>query len=456
MTLRFLEMSLAGWGNYRPELCRVYRPERRAELRGINILPAGQSLIARGLGRSYGDSAVNGPGGDVVLQERMDSLLVFDAATGVVEVEAGVSFATLIELFLPRGFFLPVVPGTKFVTVGGAIAADIHGKNHHRDGTLGNFIQSLTLLLAGDEAVICSPTENADLFWATIGGMGLTGIILSARFKLLPIESAYMKVQYRRAANLDAALDRFESAEGDAAKYSVAWIDCLAAGDSLGRGVIMEGEHVPACELRGRRARHPLRLKSKRRRTIRFFWPRLAMSKFNMRMFNRLYYRRHGDRTRVVNLDAFFFPLDAVQHWNRIYGRRGFIQYQALLPPESARQGLRELLQKIALAGQASFLAVLKKTGAHGNGMLSFPMPGYTLALDLPNRGEKLEALVQQLDEVLLQHGGRLYLAKDAMMSADTFARMYPRLDEFRQVKARVDPQNRFSSSQARRLKINS
>jgi FAD/FMN-containing dehydrogenase len=456
MPSRYFDLSLSGWGNFRPETCRVYRPEKLGDEREIVRLPNGDSsLIARGLGRSYGDSATNA-GGAVALQERMDSLIDFDAAAGEVEAEAGVSLATLIELLVPRGFFLPVVPGTKFVTLGGAVAADIHGKNHHIDGTFGKYVLNLRLLLAGGDVVTCSPSKNAELFWATIGGMGLTGVILSVRLKLLPISSAYMKVDYRRVPNLDAALDRFESAEGQAAKYSVAWIDCLAGGASLGRAVIMEGDHVPAAELSGRRARSPLAMKARRRRAVRFFYPRLAMTKFNVRMFNRLYYRRHSDRTRVVDLDTFFFPLDRIHNWNRIYGRRGFVQYQALVPPAAARQGLRELLEKISLAGQASFLAVLKRTGEQGNGLLSFPMPGYTLALDFPNRGQATQMLAGELDEILLRHGGRLYLAKDSLMSAETFAKMYPRLEEFRRIKTQVDPQSHFSSTQARRLKITS
>jgi decaprenylphospho-beta-D-ribofuranose 2-oxidase len=471
---RHFEQSLAGWGNYRPAVSRVYRPERLADVRELaapattadsrsDATAAAGTLIARGLGRSYGDSATNA-GGAVALLERIDCLLDLTVAadgSGVVEAEAGVSLATLVDVLLPRGFFLPTTPGTKFVTLGGAVAADVHGKNHHGDGTIGNFVESLRLLLADGSVLACSPTEHADVFWATVGGMGLTGVILSARLRLRSVTSAYAKVDYRRMANLDAALDRFEAARqsGREPTYSVAWIDCLAAGDSLGRSVVMEGEHLPAAEMAAaglfaKRCRDPLALPRQRTKGVPFNFPGFALSRPTVRLFNAAYYARHGDRTDAVPLDTFFYPLDAVRHWNRVYGRRGFVQYQALIPPAAARQGMRELLEAISRGGSASFLAVLKRTGEQGRGMLSFPMPGYTLALDLPNTGRRLEALLRELDTIVLRHGGRLYLAKDATMSAEAFAAMYPRLDEFRQVKAKVDPGNRFASTQSRRLRI--
>lgn len=449
-----IEKSLAGWGNFRPETCFVARPERQAELRNL-IVSNGKrrSLIARGLGRSYGDSAVNG-GGEVSLQARLDCLIGFDPTTGIVEAEAGISFATLIEIFLPRGFFLPVTPGTKFVTLGGAIAADVHGKNHHNDGTLSRFVPSLRLLLASGETLDCSPEKNADVFWATVGGMGLTGMILSARLQLIRVSSAYAEVEYKKSANLDQALERFESRRGRDRKYSVAWIDCLAGGASLGRCVLMEGDHLSADRLPYNLKDQPFDTKPARAKSVPFHFPNIALNSLSVRLFNDLYYERHHEGIEVVALDPFFYPLDGIHHWNRIYGRRGFVQYQALLPPQTARRGLIELLERISASGNASFLAVLKRTGDQGPGMLSFPTTGYTLALDLANTGEKLNALNRELDEILLKHGGRLYLAKDSLMSAETFAAMYPRLEEFRAVKKRVDPGGRFSSTQARRVGI--
>ncbi|MDB5297771.1 MAG: FAD-binding oxidoreductase, partial [Phycisphaerales bacterium] len=470
---RFVLQQLAGWGNYRPEPCRVYRPERRSEVRELLTHGAADDaaattpargaagpaaadrpdLIARGLGRSYGDSATNA-GGGVLLQTRMDCLIGFDPATGLLEAEAGVSFATLVDLFLPRGFFLPVTPGTKFVTLGGAIAADVHGKNHHVDGTIGNFVVSLRLLTAGGEVLACSPTENADVFWATVGGMGLTGVILSATIRMIPVSSAYAAVDYRKAANLDDALEKFADPTHAARKYSVAWIDCLAAGGSLGRCVIMDGEHLPAADLPAKMRADPLALPRKRGKPVPVNFPGFALNRLSVKLFNKAYYWKQPQGRRVVDLDAYFYPLDGVRDWNRIYGKRGFVQYQALFPPATARQGLKELLERLSASGGASFLAVLKRTGGQGPGMLSYPFAGYTLALDLPNTGRRLAELVRSLDETLLKHGGRLYLAKDSMMSAEAFAAMYPRLGEFRAVKARVDPGNRFSSTQARRLRI--
>lgn len=459
MMPRHVEQLLAGWGNLRPERCHVYRPEKRADLRALvtagGVADKG-SLIARGLGRSYGDSAVNAAPGGVALLTRMDRLLDFDPASGVLEAEGGVSLAALVDVFLPRGFFLPVTPGTKFVTLGGAIAADVHGKNHHADGTIGNFIEGIRLMVAGGDVLTCSRDTNPDVFWATVGGMGLTGIVLSARLRLLPVTSAYVRVDYRRAANLDAALDHFESARGREPKYSVAWIDCLAGGDALGRSVVMEGDHLSEAELPEavRRRGDPLRPMPRRKRSVPFHFPAFALSRPTVRLFNKAFHARHGDRTHVVDADTFFYPLDAVYHWNRIYGRRGFVQYQALLPPPAALRGLRALLGAISKSGNASFLAVLKRTGPQGAGMFSFPTDGYTLALDLPNTGRRMTELVRTLDEILLRHAGRLYLAKDGLMTADTFAAMYPRLGEFQAVKAKVDPQNVFHSSQARRLRI--
>ena len=446
---RFVEQLLAGWGNFRRELCHVYRPERSADIRAV-VTGDDKPVITRGLGRSYGDSAINADAA-VLLNTRMDCLIDFDPATGVVEAEAGVSFATLIDLFLPRGFFLPVTPGTKFVTLGGAIAADVHGKNHHIDGTIGNFILSLRLMTASGEILTCSPDDNADVFHATVGGMGLTGVILSAKLKLIPVSSAYVEVHYRRAGNLQEALDLF--AAESPRKYSVAWIDCLASGMNVGRCVLMEGDHLAAEKLTGRRSRHPLKLPRKRRKTVPRFFPSFFLNRIAVKAFNKLYYFKHGDGTKVVDLDTFFYPLDGIHHWNRIYGGKGFVQFQALLPPDTAKTGLTELLNKIAESGNASFLAVLKRTGEQGKGMLSFPFHGYTLALDLKNN-KRLGPLLKSLDEILLRNGGRLYLAKDATMSPESFAAMYPRLAEFREVKRRIDPENRFSSTQSRRLGI--
>jgi decaprenylphospho-beta-D-ribofuranose 2-oxidase len=443
---------LSGWGNFPCERCQVYSPTNAIELRQSLAKNGASTFIPRGLGRAYGDSALNRDAG-VVLQTAFARLLSFDAITGVLECEAGVSFAHLIEVFLPRGWFLPTTPGTKFVTVGGAIAADVHGKNHHQVGSLGNFIQEFDLLLADGSVALCSRTQRPELFWATIGGMGLTGCIIRARMQLVKVPSVFVSVDYRKTKDLDETLDVF-SAEDKKFQYSVAWIDCLASGKSLGRSVVMLADDARPEQLVGATQDTPHQLPGKRTKSVPFNFPRAAMMSWNMRLFNTLYYSVHQDCRKIIDFNSFFYPLDGIHHWNRIYGRRGFAQYQAWFPPETSRRGLIALLERISASGMASFLAVLKSCGDADGGILSYLRPGHTLALDFANTGASLIELSAELDRILLEHGGRLYLAKDALTCADSFHAMYPRLPEFLAVKAEVDPRGRFSSSQARRLEI--
>ncbi|HEX4143799.1 MAG TPA: FAD-binding oxidoreductase [Pirellulales bacterium] len=445
-------VRLSGWGNYPVEPCHVSRPETVAALRDVVLRGSEQSYIARGLGRSYGDSALNRDQG-VILQTGQDRLLAFDAEQGLLTCEAGASLGEIIDVFLPRGWALPTTPGTKYVTVGGAIAADVHGKNHHCDGSLGNFVVALDLLSAAGDVLHCSREENPDVFWATIGGMGLTGCILTATLRLAPVETAYVAVEYRRTANLVDTLARLSATNHDF-RFSVAWIDCLARGNSLGRSVLMLANHAPRSALPPALQNDPLRLPRRGKWPVPFNFPSWALNAWSVGLFNEIYYRRHPDGGRLVDFDTFFYPLDAVSHWNRIYGRRGFVQYQVLFPPQTSHQALARLLQRVAARRQTPFLAVLKSMGPAGAGWLSFPREGHTLALDLPHRGESTNRLLRELDELVLEHGGRLYLAKDATMSAETFQAMYPAVARFRQLKAQLDPDNRFSSSQARRLGI--
>ncbi|MFI5379953.1 MAG: FAD-binding protein [Tepidisphaerales bacterium] len=448
---RCLELPLAGWGNYLPQVSRQYRPESHADLCRLLAEAAEPSWVARGLGRGYGDCAVNG-GGGVLLQTRLARMLEFDAEAGNLRCEAGVSLREIIDVVRPRGWMLPVIPGTAFVSVGGAIAADIHGKNHHRDGTFCDFVTGLELLTASGEVLRCSREEDADVFWATAGGMGLTGVILRAALRLVKAPSAYATVTWQRADCLDKVLELMAAGD-DRFTYSVAWIDCLAGGASLGRSVLMQGNVSQVDELPDDLKDRPLSLPARRRKTVPSWFPSFLLNRTTVKLFNALYYRQHGDRTGIIAQDAFFHPLDAINHWNRMYGKAGFVQYQSVIPLAVARQGLVEQLEIISASGRASFLAVLKTFGRQGNGMLSFPMPGLTLAIDLPNRSG-LQEVLAKLDEVVLRHGGRLYLAKDACTSAQSFAAMYPRLGEFRAVKRRIDPENRFQSSQSRRLGI--
>lgn len=445
-------MQLSGWGRMNPEACRVYRPERLRDCAAAFLDAGSDTVIARGLGRSYGDAAVNADG--VVDLTRLNRMRSFDPESGVLDCEAGVSLEEIIDAFLPRGFFLPVTPGTKFVTVGGAIANDVHGKNHHCDGTFGGFVREIELLTASGEVLVCSPEAKADVFWATVGGIGLTGCVLSAKLQLIRVPSAYISVDYHRCGNLEDALAAMEERDG-AYPYSVAWVDCLASGKSLGRSVLMHGGHAEPENLEGARVHRPYEVRTSRKFPVPFDFPGFVLNPLSVQAFNTWFYNRHPDRESViVDYDRFFYPLDSLLQWNRMYGKRGFVQYQATLPLEHAA-GLTKLLEKLSRSRRASFLAVLKRFGEQGAGMLSYPSKGYTLSLDIPNHGDLTEFL-RGMDRLVLDHGGRLYLAKDACMKPECLAAAYPRLEEFRAVKERLDPQGRLCSAMARRLGLSS
>jgi len=443
-----LTTCISGWGRYPVQTCELERPERYADLS-----PSAAPLIARGQGRSYGDAALN-EGGRVLLTERINRLLDFDAERGILRAEAGATLAEILAVIVPKGWFLPVTPGTKFVSLGGCVAADVHGKNHHHVGSFGDHVVALELILADGSHVTCSPSEKPELFWATVGGMGLTGIIGEVTLKLAPVQSAYMMVRHHAADNLEQLFQLLEDPDSDD-RYTVAWIDCLASGQHLGRGVAMCGHHAALDELPPDFG-NALAAKTARSRTVPFDFPAWVLNPLSIAAFNALYYRREGAKQQpfISSHDAFFYPLDALDNWNRMYGKRGFVQYQCVIPELTAFEGIRELLQELSASGRPSFLAVLKRFGAQGRGLLSFPMAGYTLALDLPIRDAGLFALLEKLDKIVLQHGGRVYLAKDARLSAESFRAMYPRYDEWLKIKHAVDPQNVFSSSLSRRLKI--
>ena len=439
---------LSGWGRYPVQSCELERPERYADLRAN-----ADSVIARGQGRSYGDSALN-ENGRVLLTERVNRMLDFDTEQGILRAEAGTTLAEILPVIVPKGWFLPVTPGTKFVSLGGCVAADVHGKNHHHDGSFGDHVLALEMILADGRRVTCSPEEKPELFWATVGGMGLTGIIGAVTLKLVPITSAYMKVQNRAADNLVQLFQLLQN-ENVQERYSVAWIDCLASGDSLGRGVAMFGHHASADHLPPSLG-NPLATKPAKSRALPFDFPGWVLNSKSIGKFNDFYFKREGGKQRpfLSAYDAYFYPLDGIGHWNRMYGKHGFVQYQCLIPDAQAYEGIKALLEELSASRRASFLAVLKRLGAQGSGMLSFPLAGYTLALDLPMRDDGLLELLTRLDEIVLRYGGRVYLAKDARLTAESFRKMYPRYDEFIAVKNNVDPDNRFSSSMSRRLGI--
>jgi len=448
---RPLRSSVSGWGRFPVGETDLYRPERARSLNAA--LGCADSVLARGLGRSYGDACYN-TAGATVLMERLNRFLSFDEGTGTLECEAGVTFVELLDHFVPRGFFPPVTPGTKFVTVGGALACDVHGKNHHVDGSFSNHVLDFHLLTASGDVVRCSRSENPRLFWGTVGGLGLTGIVTRVRLRLRSIETSYISVDYERAANLDDALARMESRD-DLYAYSVAWIDCLATGRSLGRSVLMRGNPAAADVLQQAGVGERLRGRRAQRLRVPLDAPGFLLNRYTVRTFNALYYRHHpvNGRDRIVHFEPFFYPLDGIRDWNRLYGRQGFVQYQFLLPPDDARAGLLQALELLSGSGAPSFLAVLKRFGAaEEESLLSFPRPGYTLALDLPWRAEATETLLRKLDEIVLARGGRVYLAKDARLGPEAVAAMYPELAVWQEIRAQIDPEHRFSSDLGRRV----
>jgi FAD/FMN-containing dehydrogenase len=441
-------MELSGWGGYPRGLASIVCPDRVEDL----VSDVAGSVIARGLGRSYGDAAMSATG-LVIVSDKLNHVGSFDETTGLLQAEAGTTLADIIETFVPRGWFPSVVPGTKFVSLGGCVAADIHGKNHHHAGTFGRHVTELEVVCADRSSVRCAPQANAELFWATVGGMGLTGIMTNVTIEMLPVESPFMIVQNKPAKDLETSLDMLEDKSWDD-DYSVAWIDCVA-GRKLGRSVLIRGHHARQREL-------PPSLQSimtnqkTREHKLPFGFPSWVLNRYAMAAFNEAFYHRQGRRTEpfVDTLERFFFPLDRIAHWNRMYGRRGFVQYQCVLPLSQSERGLQELLEELKRSGRSSFLSVLKRFGPEGEGLLSFPIEGYTLTLDFPIRDEGLFPFLDRLDEIVLKYGGRVYLAKDARMRAETFHAMYPRLAEWQRIKARVDPDNRFESGLSRRLRM--
>lgn len=442
-------MNLSNWGNYPRIDTNLVSCRSQAGLERELALTT--TSIPRGLGRCYGDSALNDQ--TVLSCLRMDHMLSFDESSGLLVAEAGVSLSDILDIFLPRGWFLPVTPGTKFVTLGGAVASDVHGKNHHVAGSFCDHVSWMDMLTASGEVVRCSRDRNEDLFLATCGGMGLTGVILRVALALTRVQSAFIRQETVKTANLTEIMDCFEASTDWT--YSVAWIDCLATGEAMGRSIMMRGEHATYGDLSGKRARRPLYLANKSLPAVPFNFPGFALNSLSVRAFNNLYYAKakSGLHTSIVDANTFFYPLDAVPHWNRIYGSRGFTQYQFVLPLESSRQGLPTILKAISASGLGSFLAVLKLFGRQ-DGLLSFPMEGYTLALDFPIT-EKLFRLLPELDAMVNDFGGRLYLTKDARMDQAMFEKGYGHvLEEFRSIKRKWDPDNRFKSLQSQRIGV--
>ena len=430
---------LSGWGRFPRARCRIAQARDEGEVRSA-LADASHSWIARGLGRSYGDPALNPQG--VLDMTRSARFLAFDDASGLLTCEAGVSLADVVATFSPRGWWPPVTPGTQFVTMGGMAACDVHGKNHHVAGAFSSHVAWIDLMTADGAVVRCSRDENAQLFLATLGGMGLTGVILRLAFPLIRIETGFMRQDTIVCASLDETLQAFEDHRHST--YSVAWTDCSASGDALGRSLVYVAEHATREEL------PPGLLEPALRQGPRVPLDLPAINPVSVRAFNAVHYGRGEAGRAYVGLQPYFYPLDAVRDWFRLYGPNGFVQHQSVLPPEAAREGLRALISRIQASGSGSFLVVLKAMGAASGGPLSFPMAGYTLAIDFSANAKNLSLLIE-LDAIVADHGGRLYLAKDARSGVGVL-KGYANLDAFRDVREAVDPSHRFRSLQSERL----
>lgn len=441
-----MKKQIANWGNY---------PAMESDERSFafdeqlkQVVAAEGSFIPRGNGRCYGDASL---AGITVSTLKYDKILSFDTENGVLECQSGITLDQVLEVIVPKGWFLPVTPGTKFITVGGAIASDVHGKNHHVDGCFSHHVFEMDLLLANGETVRCTPSLHTDLFEATCGGMGLTGVITRVKFGLKKIETSYIRQKQVKAANLDEVLQLFE--EYKDYTYSVAWIDCLQKGKDFGRSILILGEHAIVNELPGSKKNDALQLPKKKQITFPINLPWWVLNTFTVKAFNFLYYNKNTRKeiNNVVSYEPFFYPLDAILHWNRGYGSKGFVQYQFVVPMQ-AKQGLVEIMQKISDAGMGSFLAVLKVFGKQDS-LISFPTEGYTLALDFPVRNGLMEFL-DELDEIVLKYGGRLYMSKDARMKPSMLEAGYPRLQQFKNIIRKYNPNYKLRSIQSDRLRL--
>jgi decaprenylphospho-beta-D-ribofuranose 2-oxidase len=425
--------NLTSWGNY-PHIDAQISHPNKDEVVGLQMVDS----IPRGLGRSYGDSAL---AQTVVTSKRMNRFISFDQDSGLLNCDAGVSLGDILETFVPNGWFLTVTPGTKFVSVGGAIASDVHGKNHHSEGCFSDHVRSLTLVI-DNQRIECSRETHADLFYATCGGMGLTGIIIEATIKLKSIKSAYINQKVVKAKNLESALLLFD--EYESFTYSVAWIDCLSTGANLGRSLLMLGEHAEQGELIAH---------TDGKLTMPCNMPSFLLNKYTIQAFNSAYYNRilKDEVNNTIHYDPFFYPLDGIDNWNRMYGKNGFTQYQFVIPKEAGLEGLTEILTAIAESKQGSFLAVLKVFGESNKNLLSFPMEGYTLALDF-KLTDKLFTLLDKLDDIVRKFNGRLYLSKDVRMSEEMFKATYPQWEEFQILRKQYGADKLFNSLQSQRI----
>jgi len=441
-----MKKNIANWGNY-PVIESDEKTFSFPDQLTDTLLQV-DGVIARGNGRCYGDASL---AKHTISTLKYDKILSFDTTNGIFECQSGITLDKVLEVIVPQGWFLPVTPGTKFITVGGAVASDVHGKNHHVDGAFSAHVMEMDVVLSSGEAITCSANKNSDLFWATCGGMGLTGVITRVKFDLKKIETSFIKQKQVKAKNLEEVIRLFD--EYKHYTYSVAWIDCLKKGSSFGRSILILGEHAKVEDLNEKRKQDPLQLPKKKQITFPFNLPAFVLNKFTVKAFNFLYYSKNTRReiNNVVSYEPFFYPLDAILHWNRGYGKPGFVQYQFVLPLES-KKGLVEILKRISDAGLGSFLAVLKVFGKQDD-LISFPTEGYTLALDFPVR-KGLFSFLDELDKLVLDYGGRIYLSKDARMKPEVFWTSYPNATKFMEIVKKYNPSYKINSIQAERLNI--
>ena len=443
-----MKKQIANWGNY---------PAMEADEESFvfddqldKLIRKDESFIARGNGRCYGDASLSER---TISTLKYDKILSFDKQSGIFECQSGITLDQILKVVVPAGWFLPVTPGTKFITIGGGLASDVHGKNHHVDGSISNHILEMDVVLASDDVITCSPENHADLFEATLGGMGLTGVISRVVMRLKKIETSMIRQKQIKAENLQELISLFH--EYKDYTYSVAWIDCLKKGKHFGRSILMLGEHAGLNDLADIQKIDPLKLPKNKQITFPFNLPSWVLNKFSVKAFNFLYYGKNFKKeiNNVVSYEPFFYPLDAVLYWNRMYGKAGFVQYQFVIPLD-AKDGLVAILNRIAGEGLGSFLAVLKVFGKQES-MISFPKEGYTLALDFPVRDGLLEFL-DELDQLVLKYNGRLYMSKDARMKPETLVAGYPELEKFKSILKKYNPGNKIRSVQSDRLLLTS
>ncbi len=443
--MQTIEETLSGWGNIPKAKSQVVYPHTLKEIGNATHLG---KIIPRGLGRSYADQATNQDHA-IVKMEKLNRFLSFDEVNGILTCEAGTSLEDIITHLTPRGWFPLITPGTKYVTIGGAIANDVHGKAHHIDGSFVNCVLNFTILLADGTILLASREENSDLFWANFGGLGLLGTILTATIQLRKIETTYFKQKSVAANNLDEMLDAIDAADEEYSS-SVAWIDSLAKGKKLGRGVLAMGNNATLADLPQALRSDPLKIGKKPKITVPFYMPAFSLNAFTVSILNSVIDWKQRSGNGISHYENFFYPLDAINNWNKGYGKRGFIQYQFVIPEAHGRDNIRKILEAITTSGCIPFLNVLKKFGK-GQGLLSFPFEGYTFAIDFPVTPQ-LKAFTKNLDQMVLAMGGRIYLGKDAYLDEPTFKAMYPQYKEWLEIKRKYDPTHKFSSDLSRRI----